>query len=88
MATLNENILSIDIQEEIIMSKFATVSVTIRGETVPFTVKSAAAAKKVKRLIEAMQLRDVSEIAIDSHTVDFTEVADVLKVVFRICDDS
>ena len=37
---------------------------------------------------EAMQLRDVSEIAIDSHTVDFTEVADVLKVVFRLCDDS
>ena len=64
------------------MSKFATVSVTVRGETVPFTVKTASAAKRVKRLIEAMQLPHVGDVTITSHSVDFEEVSDVLQKVF------
>ena len=64
------------------MSKFATVAVTVCGETVPFTVKSAAAAKKVKRLIEAMSLPHVGDVTVTAHSVDFVEVSDVLQKVF------
>lgn len=64
------------------MSKFATVTVTVRGNDVPFTVKTASAAKRVKRLIEAMQLPHVGDITITDHSVDFIEVSDVLQKVF------
>jgi len=64
------------------MSKFATVTVTVRGTDVPFTVKTASAAKRVKRLIEAMQLPHVGDITITDHSVDFIEVSDVLQKVF------
>jgi hypothetical protein len=64
------------------MSKFATVTVTVRGTDFPFTVKTASAAKRVKRLIEAMQLPHVGDITITSHSVDFEEVSDVLQKVF------
>ena len=72
------------------MSKFATVTVTVRGTDVPFTVKTASAAKRVKRLIEAMQLPHVGDITITSHSVDFVEVSDVLQSVFAsaMADDS
>lgn len=64
------------------MSKFATVLVTVRGTEVPFTVKTASAAKRVKRLIEAMQLPHVGDVTITAHSVDFDEVSDVLQKVF------
>lgn len=64
------------------MSKFATVSVTVRGETVPFTVKTMSAAKRVKRLIEAMGLPHVGDITVTTHSVEFDEVSDVLQSVF------
>ena len=64
------------------MSKFATVTVTVSGPDVPFTVKSHAAAKRVKRLIEAMQLPHVGDITVTAHSVDFVEVSDVLQKVF------
>jgi len=64
------------------MSKFATVTVTVSGTDFPFTVKTASAAKRVKRLIEAMQLPHVGDITITNHSVDFEEVSDVLQKVF------
>ena len=65
------------------MSKHATVVVTVKGADVPFTVKTMSAAKRVKRLIEAMGLPHVGDIAITTHSVDFTEVSDVLQTVFK-----
>ena len=72
------------------MSKFATVTVTVRGTDFPFTVKSAAAAKKVKRLIEAMSLPHIGDVTVTAHSVDFVEVSDVLQSVFAsaMADDS
>lgn len=64
------------------MSKHATVTVTVKGADVPFTVKTMSAAKRIKRLIEAMGLPHVGDITITTHSVDFTEVSDVLKSVF------
>lgn len=72
------------------MSKFATVTVTVRGTDVPFTVKSAAVAKRVKRLIEAASLPHVGDVTVTAHSVDFVEVSDVLQSVFAsaLTDDS
>ncbi len=64
------------------MSKHATVTVTVKGADVPFTVKTMSAAKRVKRLIEAMGLPHVGDITITTHSVDFVDVSDVLKSVF------
>ena len=72
------------------MSKFATVSVPVKGTDILFTVKSAAAAKKVKRLVEAMSLPHIGDITVASHTVEFEDVSDVLQKVFAsaMSDDS
>ena len=72
------------------MSKHATVTVTVKGADFPFTVKTMSAAKRIKRLIEAMGLPHVGDITITTHSVDFDEVSDVLKSVFAsaMSDDS
>ena len=72
------------------MSKHATVTVTVKGTDIPFTVKTMSHAKRIKRLIDAMALPHVGDITITTHSVDFIDVSDVLKSVFAsaMSDDS
>lgn len=60
----------------------ANVKVTIHGKAVSYNVKSLAMAKRVKRLIDAMQLPGVGLTSVGLVPQRELAVSDILQAVF------
>ena len=61
--------------------KTATVTAKINDSVIQFPVRNASQAKRIVRLVEAMELENVQSIRFHTKDLQTFEVPEVLKVV-------